>query len=846
MATTESFLISHTDLDTNRDFVVAPFTTNGPANPTDAALDVNAVAAQTSLIFYGKGSPNYGDRIQENILHVMESFAGVNEPVYPVPGQMWFDRRTTPTYSWVGIADKPVLRVFDPLFHEIVAVDVGLNKISISGNHTELPGGSGPTGRFKSGMVLRIFDNPTTSTEERLFSATGVTYNTSLDRTDITLSGTIDLTFVGRFLGEWIQVNTATVPIPPTGLDAGGNPIINVPTPVNPLDAVNKNYVDTQIVTVGDTNYVNVIGDTMTGFLTLNADPIAPLHAATMQYVDNVITNHDAEHDDRFVNLSGDVMTGSLILSGDPTVALQAATKQYVDGQTYTLGQLVDVDTAAQTPGDILVFNGVDWTVASDSTEAGILFLSGGTMTGDLILNAHPTVNFQAATKQYVDDEITAAVGGGGTADGVVTGGSYNATTADLTLNRSLGLPDIIIPGVASSAGGTQDDAVINHTIGLDRVQGCGNLFTDNQSTMPAERQLNVRNVLEDLGKSLGAFTCPVGYDIASGRNPNKIAQDELIREANFFYRVGYNRLMVFVDGIKQQPRKHNYARIVNLAGSERIFPNTPVAFTADPAPGTVFLDFDISFDTLRPAALGGPGFSGTISIDQSSLVTPTWQELVDQINAQIAGAGVAIFAHGEVWITSNQTDFYNRVEINDIAPGADPLWADINAEGGPTYTLPILFADNIEKTITVQGDIAPFIGRSVTTTTQGDDLVVAGTTWGGDNTYVASLVQLPFYDPQTNQTVIKLDVGNGPDLLASYTGGVGDGTLSVSPLPITIEVNFDINRKIFAWVGGYEEGDGTNVVGDVTNQVRFFGSNLPPSEAVIEFIMLDDPARDN
>jgi hypothetical protein len=33
-------------------------------------------------------------------------------------------------------------------------------------------------------------------------------------------------------------------------------------------------------------DYVDIAGDTMTGFLTLSADPVAPLHAATKQYID--------------------------------------------------------------------------------------------------------------------------------------------------------------------------------------------------------------------------------------------------------------------------------------------------------------------------------------------------------------------------------------------------------------------------------------------------------------------------------------------------------------------------------------------------------------------------------
>lgn len=44
---------------------------------------------------------------------------------------------------------------------------------------------------------------------------------------------------------------------------------------------------------VSDTWYVDVAGDTMTGFLTLNADPTNPMHAATKAYVDSVAQGLD-------------------------------------------------------------------------------------------------------------------------------------------------------------------------------------------------------------------------------------------------------------------------------------------------------------------------------------------------------------------------------------------------------------------------------------------------------------------------------------------------------------------------------------------------------------------------
>ncbi len=55
-----------------------------------------------------------------------------------------------------------------------------------------------------------------------------------------------------------------------------------------------------------------------------------------------------AAFDDRFVNISGDTMTGLLSLSADPTAALHAATKQYVDlladGATIHVGDTEPVD----------------------------------------------------------------------------------------------------------------------------------------------------------------------------------------------------------------------------------------------------------------------------------------------------------------------------------------------------------------------------------------------------------------------------------------------------------------------------------------------------------------------
>jgi len=60
----------------------------------------------------------------------------------------------------------------------------------------------------------------------------------------------------------------------------------NVPAPVNAGDIANKSYVDQSLANVGAGSYLPTAGGTMTGPITLPANPVAPLQAAPKQYVD--------------------------------------------------------------------------------------------------------------------------------------------------------------------------------------------------------------------------------------------------------------------------------------------------------------------------------------------------------------------------------------------------------------------------------------------------------------------------------------------------------------------------------------------------------------------------------
>jgi microcystin-dependent protein len=167
-------------------------------------------------------------------------------------------------------------------------------------------------------------------------------------------------------------------------------------------------------------------GDTMTGFLTLNADPTSAMHAATKQYVDNVSSSAN------YVLKSGDTMTGLLTLSGAPTAANHAATKSYVD-----TADNAKVNKSGDTMTGFLTLNADPTSAMHAATKQYVdnasfsgnyVLKSGDTMTGFLTLNADPTSAMHAATKQYVDNASFS---------GNYVLKSGDTMTGDLTISKS-------------------------------------------------------------------------------------------------------------------------------------------------------------------------------------------------------------------------------------------------------------------------------------------------------------------------------------------------------------------------------------------------------------------------
>ena len=220
-----------------RNFQLNPYTTNGPDNPTSNTLDDKAASAASSFLFMGKGSPDYGERLQENMLHVLENFAGSVEPAYPISGQCWFDLTAT----------SHVLRLFNTQKHNIIVNDgtnaADVNFVTIVGDLTARFGDI--SGTFPGPITRLIATDGSGGQQEYLVSVS------TLDGNNNTLLGisppqTASNELVGWYVGGWehlVQNNVGLF----EDLDANSHKILNLITPTLPSDAANKGYVDAVI-----------------------------------------------------------------------------------------------------------------------------------------------------------------------------------------------------------------------------------------------------------------------------------------------------------------------------------------------------------------------------------------------------------------------------------------------------------------------------------------------------------------------------------------------------------------------------------------------------------------------
>lgn len=242
------------------------------------------------------------------------------------------------------------------------------------------------------------------------------------------------------------------------------------------------NVQEIELPSSGDGLYIGAVvrpigttGARLTGVGNANAaafvepdtqDSYVPVRVGTPQTGDNAVNKNSLNGTlSSYMKKSGATMTGPLILGGAPTEDLQAATKKYVDDHAGSGGvsqEYVDAQVATRLPinggtmtGDLVLVSDVPATEHSATSKNYVLGAfgscvpkSGGTMTGPLTLSGAPASDLQAATKKYVDDQVS------GKLIGEVNGGVDNTVYLTCTQEEALMLKGIVLVGESISENG--------------------------------------------------------------------------------------------------------------------------------------------------------------------------------------------------------------------------------------------------------------------------------------------------------------------------------------------------------------------------------------------------------
>ena len=213
----------------------------------------------------------------------------------------------------------------------------------------------------------------------------------------------------------------------------GTGAIVNADVNASAAIAYSKLNLNGTITSADIVNGTIVAGDIADGTITaakLVSDPYARANHTGTQTASTVSDFDTQVRTSKVTDLAAP--TGSFSMNsqkitslGTPTVGTDASTKDYVDAQITALvgGAPGTLDTLAEIASAIS---------SGGSFESTVVLKSGSTMTGALVLNADPSVNLGAATKQYVD-----AVAGSATA--AAASASAAATTYDNFDDRYLG-----------------------------------------------------------------------------------------------------------------------------------------------------------------------------------------------------------------------------------------------------------------------------------------------------------------------------------------------------------------------------------------------------------------------
>jgi hypothetical protein len=221
-----------------------------------------------------------------------------------------------------------------------------------------------------------------------------------------------------------IEMNTLPPPsnIGPSDLDSDIGRIVNLRGPINPMDAVNKQYVDFLASDVENT-YVKKIGDTMTGPLIMDYTNIS-INSGNFETTDTIFISNNDTYDITNANYKFSTDTfdvqdttikvrNTIFTSNSDTHTIANGTYAIADSN-YTIAN----GTYAIADSNYTIANGTYTTTSTTFTfkESTVDYGSlstGESSDGTIVKNLrYPQDLADSANKQYVDTQVATISGG--------------------------------------------------------------------------------------------------------------------------------------------------------------------------------------------------------------------------------------------------------------------------------------------------------------------------------------------------------------------------------------------------------------------------------------------------
>lgn len=597
-------------------------------------------------------------------------------------------------------------------------------------------------------------------------------------------------------------------------------------------------------------NYLPLTGGTLSGFLTLHADPTSPLHAATKQYVDavaeglHVHASCEAATTNTLASITGGSVTYNNGTSGVGATLTLGVALNTLDGVTLVNGNRILVKNESNTAhngiyvrtSSTLLTRATDFDTATEIAGGDFVFVTGGTQNDNT-----GWVQTEACNVVGTDAVLFQQFSGAGALTLTTTGNSGAATLIANTLN----IPNYTLSGLGGVP--TTRTLTINGT----------------SFDLSADRSWTISSITDgdkgDITVSSSGATWTIDNGVVSYSKIQNVAANSFLANATgtaaSVQEIATNRIPLFASAITGTPSSTTYLRgdgtWATISGSGITSLNGLTGATQTFATGISGTDFTITstgtthtFDIPNASATarglitaaaqtiaGTKTFNDFIAFGLSSIVT-------GQSGIGLDGTqGVTIVAnssttYGISFFTSSGSSIMRyRNSTGDLAFSSKVL---IGNSGGTINSSTILELDSTiggllhaRLTTTERDALTPSAGLQIYNTTTNLLEFYNGTSWvsggggGGGVTSITAGTGLTGGTITTTGTIaFDTTFGDGRYLLRTLTSTNRTITLSSNTLSIissTTNANFFATGNVV--IGG--DSDTTNYKLDVIGSFR-------------------------